>query len=250
MQIVAVVAGVAIVMFVVELFARGRVWKKVTGWWGRAALLNGVQVAAVFVSGVTWDRWFDGWALFRLEDYLGFGGGAVAGYVVITFIYYWWHRWRHEVPFLWRVFHQVHHSPQRIELITSFYKHPAEIFANSILSSAIVYILCGLSPAAASLSVLLTGLGELFYHWNVNTPRWIGFIFQRPESHCIHHKMRWHRQNFSDLPIWDMAFGTFHNPYRFESQCGFEKDYELRLVEMLKGTDLHQSAVAEGGGGT
>ena len=96
MQIVAVVAGVAVVMFVVELFARGRPWKKVTGWWGRAALLNGVQVAAVFVSGVTWDRWFDGWALFRLEDYLGFGGGAVAGYVVITFIYYWWHRWRHE----------------------------------------------------------------------------------------------------------------------------------------------------------
>ena len=47
-----------------------------------------------------------------------------------------------------------------------------------------------------------------------------------------------------------MAFGTFHNPYRFESQCGFEKDYELRLVEMLKGTDLHQSAAAEGGGGT
>ena len=106
MLIVAIVAGAALVMFVVELLAPGRPWKKVTGWWGRAALLNGVQVSAVFISGVTWDRWFGGWALLRLEDYLGFSGGAVAGYVVITFIYYWWHRWRHDVPLLWRVFCQ------------------------------------------------------------------------------------------------------------------------------------------------
>ena len=29
--------------------------------------------------------------------------------------------------FLWLAFHQVHHSPSRIETITSFYKHPTEI---------------------------------------------------------------------------------------------------------------------------
>ena len=56
-------------------------------------------------------------------------GGAIVGYLAITFVYYWWHRWRHESPFLWRWFHQVHHSPQRIEIITSFYKHPLEIVA-------------------------------------------------------------------------------------------------------------------------
>ena len=33
-------------------------------------------------------------------DALGTAGGAVLGYVVITFIYYGWHRWRHEVPLL------------------------------------------------------------------------------------------------------------------------------------------------------
>ena len=58
---------------------------------------------------------------------LGRTGGAIVGYLVITFVYYWWHRARHEVPILWRCFHQVHHSPQRIEIITSFYKHPVEI---------------------------------------------------------------------------------------------------------------------------
>ena len=62
----------------------------------------------------------------------------------VTFIYYWWHRSRHEATFLWRWFHQFHHSPQRIEIITSFYKHPLELIANGILSSAILYGLVGL----------------------------------------------------------------------------------------------------------
>jgi sterol desaturase/sphingolipid hydroxylase (fatty acid hydroxylase superfamily) len=62
-------------------------------------------------------------------DGLGTTGGAILGYFVITFVYYWWHRWRHEVPFLWRWLHQVHHSPARIEIITSFYKHPLEMLS-------------------------------------------------------------------------------------------------------------------------
>lgn len=28
-------------------------------------------------------------------------GGAIAGYLVITFIYYWWHRARHESGLQW-----------------------------------------------------------------------------------------------------------------------------------------------------
>ena len=45
----------------------------------------------------------------------------------------------------------------------------------------------------------------------------------------------------------DLGHGVrdFHNPYRFESECGFDKGYELRLVEMLKGVDLPQSAVGD-----
>ena len=229
----------ALAMIGVELLAPGRPWKHVSGWWARAILLNGVQVAVVFLAGATWDVWFQDTSLFQLESQLGMTGGAFAGYLAITFIYYWWHRARHEVPVLWRIFHQVHHSPQRIEIFTSFYKHPVEIFVNGLLSSAILYLLCGLSPEAASMTVLMTGLAELFYHWNVRTPYWIGFIFQRPESHCLHHKQGWHRQNFSDLPMWDMLFGTFHNPRTFEAECGFSNDAERRLPEMLAGVDLH-----------
>ena len=146
-------------------------------------------------------------------------------------------------------FHQMHHSPQRIELITSFYKHPAEIFANSILSSAIVYILCGLSPAAASLSVLLTGLGELFYHWNVNTPRWIGFYLSAPGESL--HSPQDGLASAEFLRPADLGHGVrdFPQPLSVSNRSAdLKTTTSYGWSEMLKGTDLHQSAVGRGMG--
>jgi sterol desaturase/sphingolipid hydroxylase (fatty acid hydroxylase superfamily) len=225
-------------MMLIEYLAPGRSLPEVNRWWTRAIALNAVQAGTVFLAGVSWDILFSGHAVIRIETVLGPLGGAIAGYFIITFIYYWWHRMRHKIPFLWRIFHQLHHSPQRIEIITSFYKNPVEIVGNSILSSAILYVLCGLTPQSATLAILLTGLAELFYHWNVRTPYWVGFIFQRPESHCIHHRRDWHTQNYADLPLWDMLFGTFNNPRSLDVQCGFRPKDEARVGDMLRWVDL------------
>jgi sterol desaturase/sphingolipid hydroxylase (fatty acid hydroxylase superfamily) len=237
-----VVIGMAIVMMVVELRRPGRQWPRVAGWWWRAALLNTAQLAMVFIFGVAWEKWMTEIRLFSGES-LGVTGGAIIGYLVITFVYYWWHRWRHESGILWRWFHQIHHSAQRIEIITSFYKHPFELFANGVLSSFILYALVGLSPVAATNAVLICGLAELFYHWNVKTPHWLGYIVQRPESHCVHHQESLHWYNFSDIPLWDMMFGTFYNPQTWQYQCGLGADNERRLLEMLIGRDLRRRSV-------
>jgi sterol desaturase/sphingolipid hydroxylase (fatty acid hydroxylase superfamily) len=234
------VIAVGILMLLVELAQPGRSWPKVAGWWSRAVLLNACQIASVYLAGFLWDDWMARHRLWS-ADGLGIAGGAVVGYLVITFVYYWWHYWRHRSPLLWRWFHQVHHSPQRIEVITSFYKHPLELLANGALSSAILYFIVGLGPAAASQAVLLSGLAELFYHWNVRTPYWLGFIIQRPESHCVHHQAGIHYYNFGDLPLWDMLFGTFRNPKRWDAQCGFGAK-ESRLGEMLVGRDVNRPA--------
>ena len=148
---VLIVLGIAIAMLVVELAAPGRRWPQVSGWIARAFLLNAIQVAAVFLTGVTWDLWFPQLRLWDSQQ-IGTIPGALIGYLAITFVYYWWHRARHEIGFLWRWFHQVHHSPQRIEVLTSFYKHPLELIANGALSSFILYAVVGLSPAAASVA--------------------------------------------------------------------------------------------------
>jgi Fatty acid hydroxylase superfamily len=119
--------------------------------------------------------------------------------------------------------HQIHHSARRLEIVTSFYKHPVEILVNSILSCLIVYPLFGARVRAAGYYTVLIAVGEFFYHWNIKTPSWIGFIFQRPESHRVHHQFRHHTNNFADIPLWDMLFGTFENPKTFKAHCGYER---------------------------
>jgi sterol desaturase/sphingolipid hydroxylase (fatty acid hydroxylase superfamily) len=242
MVVPLVVLVIALVMIAVEATRPGRSWPKVAGWWVRAVCLNAVQVGMVFLAGSLWDGWMVRHRLWS-ADRLGVVGGAVVGYVVITFVYYWWHRGRHASNFLWRWIHQVHHSPQRIEVITSFYKHPIELFVNSVLSSAILYLLVGVGREAASWAILLTGLAELFYHWNVSTPHWLGYIVQRPESHCIHHEEGLHSFNYADLPLWDMLFGTFRNPTDWSARCGFGPERERRLGEMLLGMDVNETPV-------
>lgn len=229
----------AVAMMVVEVVRPGRTFPSVRGWWVRAIGANVVQVGIVFLAGVSWDGFLIAtrpWS----ADRLGLAGGAIIGYLVITFIYYWWHRARHESDFLWRWLHQFHHSPQRIEIITSFYKHPFELVANGILSSLIVYWLVGLDVRAATLAVTLTGIAELFYHWNVRTPHWLGYVIQRPEAHLVHHEQGLHSFNYGDLPLWDMLFGTYRNPREWDAKCGFADDRELRLGDLLLGRDVNR----------
>ncbi|TDU28156.1 sterol desaturase/sphingolipid hydroxylase (fatty acid hydroxylase superfamily) [Panacagrimonas perspica] len=231
------VAAVALAMMLVEWIAPGRRWPAIRSWWPRALAANAVQAGVVLVAGLSWDRWMQGRALFEAGAG-GIAAGAAIGYFTITFVYYWWHRARHEIPWLWRHLHQFHHSASRIEILTSFYKHPAEMLANSVLSSAILFHLLGLDPATGALVTLITGLAELFYHWNIRTPRWLGFFVQRPESHCVHHQEGRHRNNFSDLPLWDALFGTLENPHRFTEPCGLGQLNELRVSDLLRGVDV------------
>ncbi|MDJ0788686.1 MAG: sterol desaturase family protein [Myxococcota bacterium] len=227
-------------MMGIEAGRPGRRLPRVAGFHRRAFALTAIQAGVVALAGLTWDAWMKQHQLFSGAG-LGTLGGAAVGYLAITFVYYWWHRARHEVPVLWRWLHQLHHSPGRLQVMTSFYKHPLEVLANGVLSSAILYLGVGLAPAAAGLAVLLTGLAELFYHWNVRTPRWLGFLIQRPESHCVHHQRGRHSGNYADLPLWDWLFGTLHNPHHFDADCGFDGDREQRLGDMLRGIDVNAS---------
>jgi sterol desaturase/sphingolipid hydroxylase (fatty acid hydroxylase superfamily) len=228
-------------MMLIEIKCPGRSWPEVAGWWWRAVLFNSCQVIVVVLAGSLWDEWFIHHRLWS-ADSLGNTWGTLIGYLASTFVYYWWHRWRHEVNFLWRWMHQLHHSPQRIEIVTSFYKHPFELIANGFLTSITLYLLVGLGPVAAAGSVLLSGLAELFYHWNVRTPHWLGCIVQRPESHCLHHQEGVHSYNFGDLPLWDILFGTFKNPQEWQATCGLGPENEQKVIDMLLGRDLTLSS--------
>jgi hypothetical protein len=109
----------------------------------------------------------------------------------------------------------------------------------------IAYPLLGLSPTAAAIYASLAALAELAYHANVRTPRWVGFIVQRPEMHRIHHQRGVHAHNYADLPVWDFLFGTYENPATFEGECGFSPRDEARVGEMLAFVDVTADQVKE-----
>jgi sterol desaturase/sphingolipid hydroxylase (fatty acid hydroxylase superfamily) len=212
---------------------------RVHAWWPRVLLINAIQLGIVVLAGETWNRWLAHASLLHLSRHFNDLAAAGFAYFISTFVYYWWHRFRHESQFFWRLCHQLHHSPRRIEILTSFYKHPVEILLNSLLSSAIVYTLLGCSVPAAAYYTFLTAIAEYFYHWNIKTPRWFGYLVQRPESHRIHHQYRHHTQNFADLPIWDWLFGTLQNPHRFTAKCGFDDWREDQFEDLLAFRDVH-----------
>ena len=177
-------------------------------------------------------RWFDG-------TRLGIAGGTVVGFVVFECLIYAWHRTAHRVNFLWRGFHQVHHSPRRVDMPGSVLFHPFEMLVQLSLQLFTTVIALGLDPVAAALTGYVIAFYGMFQHWNVRTPRWLGYVIQRPEAHCVHHRLGFHYYNFADFPPIDMLFGTFRNPKQFMGECGFEGGADERLGAMLALSDVN-----------
>ena len=235
-----IIFAVFTLCLVIERLRPGWDLPRVATWPLRVLVVNAVQLAVVLLAGVTWERWLSQSSLLHLSAHLSPTVGGLLAYFIATFVFYWWHRWRHESDLLWRLFHQIHHSPQRLEVVTSFYKHPLEMVLNSIIGSLLVFALLGLSPEAGAVYTLCTALGEFFYHTNVRTPRWVGWFFQRPEMHRIHHQLDRHKNNYGDITWWDMLFGTYENPPQWHDRCGFDGAREQQLLSMLAWRDVHR----------
>ena len=170
---------------------------------------------------------------------LGVVGGTLVGFFVLEGFVYAWHRTAHNVPFLWRGFHQIHHSPNQVDIPGSQVFHPTEMIVYTLLPLAVTVTLLGLDPLAASLVGYWFAFSGYFQHWNVRTPQWLGYLIQRPESHCVHHRLGFHYYNYADLPVWDMLFGTFRNPREFRGECGFEAGAHRKMAAMLGFADVN-----------
>jgi sterol desaturase/sphingolipid hydroxylase (fatty acid hydroxylase superfamily) len=224
-----------------EALAPARALPPVRGWRLRGVL---AFVAYFYLSSYLPLLWSDVLASRQLFDLSGLGvvPGALIGVLLYELGVYVWHRWMHAWRPLWLGFHQMHHSAERIDTFGAFWFSPLDMVGWTALFSLCLTWIVGLSAEATTAVVLATTFLSVFQHANVRTPRWLGYLVQRPESHSHHHARGIHAQNYSDLPIFDLAFGTFANPRDFAPQAGFYDGASDRVGEMLAFRDVSEPA--------
>ncbi len=229
-----------LLFFILERKFPGRELPVSKGWYFRAIAINLVQFLLIGLSGITWNKYFRDQSLLHLGSWSNPVVEGLVYWFIGTFVFYWWHRLRHANGF-WLIFHQMHHSPKRIELLTSFYKHPIEIIADSIITGFLIYYVLGGSAVAGAWTSFFGATGEYFYHSNISTPKWLGYFIQRPEHHSIHHQLDVHKYNFGDITWWDRIFGTFKEADDFVPECGFPDNNESKVWDILKFKDVYNS---------
>ncbi len=208
-------------------------------WWKTRMTLatTAVIAGAVVITGF-WGTVLGDAHLFNGAG-LGTWAGAATGIVVYEFVHYWYHRVVHHFDWLWRLAHQMHHSAEVMDAFSANYLHPVDLFLFTTWSSLVFFPVLGLSLEAGLIAGAWLGFHTMFQHANIRTPRWMGFLIQRPESHVVHHERGRHRYNYANLPLWDMAFGTFRNPKNVDGrEVGFYDGASTRILDMLMLRDV------------
>lgn len=96
-------------------------------------------------------RWMDG-------TRMGVAGGTLVGWVVLSGFAYGYHRMVHSFAPLWRLTHQIHHSPQRVDISGSALFHPVEMVLQTLLQLFVTVVVLGLEPLAAALVGVVAAL--------------------------------------------------------------------------------------------
>jgi sterol desaturase/sphingolipid hydroxylase (fatty acid hydroxylase superfamily) len=169
----------------------------------------------------------------RLADLSSLGlWGALATMLLYQALGYAYHRSMHGSDRLFRAVHQLHHSAERLDAASAFLFGPLDMIGWTVVSTAALSLL-GVTTEATVAFVLAGTFLSVFQHANLKTPRWLGYLVQRPESHSHHHARGVHRNNYADLPIFDLLFGTFVNPADFAPETGYHAGGSARVIEML-----------------
>jgi len=175
----------------------------------------------------------------RVADLSGLGTwlGALVAMLAYQALGYAYHRSIHASNWLFRAVHQMHHSTERLDVPSAFLFGPLDMIGWTAVST-VALSLFGITPEATVVFVLGGTLLSTFQHANLKTPRWLGYFVQRPESHSHHHGRGVHRNNYADLPVFDLIFGTFDNPEHFAEETGYYAGGSESVVDMLLCKDV------------
>lgn len=233
----AIPLSYAVLIAIERCFDTGWQWPTHRGWelLGVSCFLLQTLVNGVVSSAL--GRLLPGVQLFDAMQ-LGLAGAVVVGFLAQTFGNALLHVAYHRSDFLWRWVHQLHHAPARMGVSGVMIVSPLEMLCAAVLFVSVSRFVLGLDAVATMSVAFLASFYGMFQHWNARTPRWLGYLIQRPEQHCEHHRRGVHAGNYSDFPLWDLCWNGFSNPRDFAGELGFGAETASRAAGFLLGRDL------------
>ncbi|MFA9564463.1 MAG: sterol desaturase family protein [Acidimicrobiales bacterium] len=149
----------------------------------------------------------------RAHKVVNVGSGVVAWTVAIVgwdFLYYWNHRWDHEVRLLWAS-HVAHHSSQKYNLSTALRQEWSGWMTH------LIYAPLFMVGVSNPIFVGANGVNLLYQYW-IHTemidrmPDGFEKVFNTASHHRVHHgsNPQYLDRNYGSIfIIWDRLFGTF-----------------------------------------
>ncbi len=132
-------------------------------------------------------------------------------FIGVDFLYYWFHRYAHEINLFWGA-HIVHHQSEDYNLSVALRQSSFQMFVGSIFYLPLAVI--GFNPIAF---VAINAFQTLYQFW-IHTkyikklPSFLEFIFATPSHHRVHHGRNPQyidKNHGGTLIIFDRMFGTF-----------------------------------------
>ncbi len=146
---------------------------------------------------------------------LWWGGlsGLLLDLLLLDLLIYWWHRWNHEWPVLWR-FHGVHHLDRFLDSTSALRFHFGEVLIAALARAAAI-LLIGFPLSSILAFETLVLFAAIFHHSDLRLPPALEGALARllitPSIHWRHHH-RLKRDTDSNygtvFSFWDRLFAT------------------------------------------
>jgi sterol desaturase/sphingolipid hydroxylase (fatty acid hydroxylase superfamily) len=139
---------------------------------------------------------------------------AVVYWVMLTvledFMYYWLHRFDHEVRLFWAV-HVTHHSSEQYNFTVGFRSSVFQPLYRFIYFAPLGFL--GFQPADIFFIYSATQIWGIFVHTQlIDKMGWLEYVLVTPSHHRVHHASNpkyLDRNMGMFLIVWDKLFGTF-----------------------------------------
>jgi len=154
------------------------------------------------------------------------------------FLYYWLHRWDHEIRLFWAV-HVTHHSSEHLNFTVGFRSSVFQPLYRFVYF--IPLALLGFKPLDIVFMYSATQIWGIFVHTElIGKMGWLEYILVTPSHHRVHHARNplYMDTNFCNLlNIWDRAFKTYQDERKeVKIEYGITRNVNTRsFVDMYFG---------------